>query len=91
MSQPNPSAKLKLLIAKAHKRIEAALPEDEPDLVPDWVCELLIKLGLESAAETRAQAIRETAERCVGICKRNHAFDSAGDIFREFLSKEDGK
>jgi len=40
---------MKELIEEAHRRIEAALPEDEPDCVPDWVCELLILLGQESA------------------------------------------
>ena len=32
-------------ITEAHRRIEDALPEDEPDLVPDWVCRLLIYYG----------------------------------------------
>ena len=50
-------------------------------------------------AETRAKAIRETAERCVEIC-RNPAISRFGSasacmaadiIVREFLSKEDGK
>jgi hypothetical protein len=36
------------LLAEARKRIAAKLPEDEPDTVPDWVCELLINLGWES-------------------------------------------
>lgn len=34
-------------IAEAHKRIAAALPEDEADHVPNWVCRLLIDLGKE--------------------------------------------
>lgn len=37
-------------IAEAHRRIEAELPEDEPDHVPDWVCELLINYGLQLGA-----------------------------------------
>jgi hypothetical protein len=43
------------LVNEAHRRILAALPEDEPDCVPDWVCELLITLGYEQGhMEARA-------------------------------------
>jgi hypothetical protein len=42
-------------VNEAHRRILAALPEDEPDCVPDWVCELLITLGYEQGhMEARA-------------------------------------
>lgn len=41
-------------LAEAHRRIEAALPEDEPDHVPDWVCELLIEYGRSLAQEQQA-------------------------------------
>lgn len=34
------------IIQLAHKEIETNLPEDEPDLVPDWICVLLVKLGM---------------------------------------------
>lgn len=34
------------LIEQAHQMIKAALPEDEPDEVPDWVCALLLRLGM---------------------------------------------
>jgi hypothetical protein len=40
------------LVKEAHRLIEAALPEDEPDCVPDWVCELLIKLGQRNSPDT---------------------------------------
>lgn len=42
------------LIEQAHQMIKAALPEDEPDEVPDWVCALLLRLG-KSAALLQAQ------------------------------------
>lgn len=41
------------LIKQAHKMIEAALPEGEPDCVPDWVCELLIQFGMGEANKGR--------------------------------------
>ena len=59
----------------------------------------------ELIAETRAQAILETVERCMEICyKRGDTYAFAGqqrsaavcdvcakDISADFLSKEDGK
>ena len=38
---------MKALVKKAHSRIAAKLPEDEPDCVPNYVCEVLLQLGYE--------------------------------------------
>ena len=43
-------------IRYAHKLIEAELPEDEPDLVPDWVCSLLIRYGMNMVAAPEVEA-----------------------------------
>lgn len=47
-SQSLPSAEgdAEDLLPEARRRIAGALPEDEPDCVPDWVCKLLINLGM---------------------------------------------
>lgn len=50
-------ARMKALVKEAHRRIEAALPEGEPDCVPDWVCELLIELGQECVRESGAERV----------------------------------
>lgn len=55
LSQPSPAQTADLasdgdaerMLKEARARIAAALPEDEPDYVPDWVCKLLIELGME--------------------------------------------
>lgn len=47
MNNPIKIRNMKMLVKVAHEKIEGALPEDEPDCVPDWVCELLIQFGYE--------------------------------------------